>query len=442
MKQIIQTLNANPYYGRIIEWGKLISIAGSAQVLIQAISLISGILVIRILPTHEYGLYTLANTMLGTMIVLADGGISTGVISQGSKVWQDKNQLGSVLATGLDLRKKFAVGSLIIAIPVLLYLLQHHNASWLMSGMIIASLIIAFLTSLSNNIFQIAPKLHQDILPLQKNQVETNLARLILLLATIFIFPWAFVAILSTGLPQFWTNLRLKKISNKYAEWSEKPSPAVQKEILTVVKRALPDAIYYCLSGQITIWLISIFGSTKAVAQIGALGRLAMVLNLFNILFVTLILPRFVRMEVNASVILKRYIQIQAGLLVLILGIISFTWLFPAEVLWILGKDYSDLKQELVLSIIGSCLSLIAGLSFHLSSSKGWVINPLLSIFINITSIIIGLTVIDISTLNGVLTFNILIAGSQLVMHVLYGLIKIMRLLKIPHEGIGISKNP
>lgn len=72
------------------EWAKLIAITGSAQVMVQAIGFISGILVIRLLPTHEYALYTLANTMLGTMTLLADGGIATGVMSQGGKVWQDK----------------------------------------------------------------------------------------------------------------------------------------------------------------------------------------------------------------------------------------------------------------------------------------------------------------------------------------------------------------
>ena len=34
------------------EWAKLIAITGSAQVMVQAIGFLSGILVIRLLPTH------------------------------------------------------------------------------------------------------------------------------------------------------------------------------------------------------------------------------------------------------------------------------------------------------------------------------------------------------------------------------------------------------
>ena len=64
---------------KINYWLKLITITGLAQVIVQAVGFISGILVIRLLPVQEYALYTLANTMLGTMTVLSDGGISTSV---------------------------------------------------------------------------------------------------------------------------------------------------------------------------------------------------------------------------------------------------------------------------------------------------------------------------------------------------------------------------
>ena len=112
MKDILSKLKYHPKYETILNWGKLISITGSAQIIVQILGFASGILIIRLLPVQEYALYTLANTMLGTMTVLADGGISTGVMSQGAKVWQNKVMLGKVLATGLDLRRKFAIFSL------------------------------------------------------------------------------------------------------------------------------------------------------------------------------------------------------------------------------------------------------------------------------------------------------------------------------------------
>src|SRR5450432_1716731 len=314
MKKLVLQIYSNPKYSKVFEWGRLISITGSAQILVQLFSFVCGILVIRMLPTQEYALYTLANAMLGTMILLADSGVSTGVMAQGAKVWQNDEKLGAVLVTGLDLRKKFAIGSLVIATPALLYLLRHHGASWLMSVLIIVSLIPAFFTGLSGTLLEIVFKLRQNIVPLQKIQVMNNAGRLALLCATLLIFPWTFVALLAAGIPQIWANMRLRAISGNYADWNQKPDAAVRKEILYIVKRVIPGAVYYCLSGQITIWLISIFGTSAALAQMGALGRLAMVLSLFTVLFSTLISPRFARLPDNRSLLLKRFFHIMAGI--------------------------------------------------------------------------------------------------------------------------------
>ena len=139
-------------------------------------------------------------------------------------------------ATGMDLRMKFAIGSLLIAIPFLLYLLIHHDASWLMSFLIIVSLIPSFFTALSGALLQVAPKLNQDIGPLQKNNIISNVLRLILIMITLFAFPWAFVAIFGAGIAQLWANFNLKKISLRYANWKQLPDAAIRKEILFFLK--------------------------------------------------------------------------------------------------------------------------------------------------------------------------------------------------------------
>ncbi|SHM79840.1 lipopolysaccharide biosynthesis protein [Chitinophaga sp. CF418] len=425
--KVFNQLSNNPKYTKTLEWVKLVTMTGFAQVFVQGISLVSGILVIRMLEPEEYALYTLGNTMLGTMTVLADGGISTGVMSQGGKVWLDRVKLGTVMATGMDLRRKFAVGSLLVSVPVLLYLMRHHNASWLMSVLIILSLIPSFFMALSGTLLQVAPKLRQDIGPLQKNAVILNVGRLLLLALTIFIFPWAFVAILAAGLPQIWGNFNLRKISASYADWHQKPDPEVRNEILKMVRRLLPMGIYTCLSGQITIWLISIFGTTRGVAQLGALDRLSMALSFITILFGTLILPRFSRLPNNSGLLLRRFLQIQAGLLVMSAFIVLTVWLFSTQILMILGPNYAGLTKEVVLKIIISCLGIISASTFSLFTSRSWAINPFISIPVSIASIALGVAFIDVSSLRGVLGLNIMIQLIQVTMNVTYTLIKIRR---------------
>jgi O-antigen/teichoic acid export membrane protein len=196
LKVYLEKIQAHPHYARAVYWGKAISVTGSVQVLVQAAGLICGIWIIRLLPTKEYAFYTLANTMLGMMTTLADSGISNGVMVLGGRVWQDRKKLGVVLATGLDLRRKFAWGSLTVSVPVLAYLLMHQGAGWMETLFIILVLIPAFWAALSDSLLEIIPKLHQDIKPLQKNQLAVSTGRLLLSGLGLVLFPWTAAALL------------------------------------------------------------------------------------------------------------------------------------------------------------------------------------------------------------------------------------------------------
>lgn len=362
--------------------------------------------------------------MLGTMTILADGGISTGVMAQGGKVWQDKEKLGVVLVTGLDLRRKFAIGSFLFSIPILTYLLLHHGASWVATILIIASLMPAFFAALSDSLLEIVPKLHQDIKPLQKNQINVSLGRLIFTGLTVFFFPWTFVAILASGLTRIYGNIQLSKIANAFVSKDQLSNPEIRKNILKTVKYLLPTAIYYAFSSNIIIWLVSIFGKTDTLAEVGALSRLSMALNVFSVLFGTLIIPRFARLPEVKNLLFSRYLQIQVGFIILSIIIITTVWTFPAQFLWILGKDYLTLNFEFVLIIIGSCVGFFTGSTFSLYISRGWAITPVISIPIMLCSIVVGVIVLDVSTLQGVLWLNILTGSVQYFMNLIYIVLK------------------
>jgi len=431
MRALIHRLNSNPKYSRIFEWGKMISITGSAQIVVQATGLISGILIVRFLPTTEYAFYTLANTMLGTMTMLADGGITSGVMAEGGKVWQDKTKLGQVLATGLDLRKRFAVFSLLVALPILIYLLLHQGAGLWTVLIIVVALIPVFFAALSDSLLEIVPKLHQNIRPLQANQLMVSVYRLILSCASVIFFPFTFIALLANGIPRIYGNLRLRRITYQFADKDVAPDKQVKIDILKLVKRTLPGVIYYCLSSQITIWLMSIMGTTSSIAQIGALGRLSMVLTVFTVMFSTIIIPRFARFPSDRALLIGSFIKIFIGLVILAAVIVGFVYLFPRQLLWVLGSGYSDLSSALILSVGGSCLSLVSGSIFTLSLSRGWVINPAISIPLNIATIVLGILLLNVSTLNGILIMNIVIQIVQITMSLVFFFAKALKLKEV-----------
>src|SRR5437773_11283226 len=84
------------------------------QATVQLIAFSSGILLVRWLPQHEYAFYTIANAMQAALMLLADIGISVGLVSIGGRVWQDRHRFGELLNTGLAVRRKLAAASVII----------------------------------------------------------------------------------------------------------------------------------------------------------------------------------------------------------------------------------------------------------------------------------------------------------------------------------------
>src|SRR5258708_34005755 len=101
---------------------------GSGQMVIQGAAFLTGILIVRSLTPTEYAFYTLAYTMLGTMTVLADCGVASAVLSEGGKVWTDREKLGTVVVTRLKFRGRLAVASLAIASPLLTAFVYSHHA--------------------------------------------------------------------------------------------------------------------------------------------------------------------------------------------------------------------------------------------------------------------------------------------------------------------------
>ncbi|GAA4316652.1 hypothetical protein GCM10023149_13770 [Mucilaginibacter gynuensis] len=394
-------------FEKFSKWTKLIAVTFSAQAIIQLLGLFTGILIVRLLPTTEYAFYTLANTMLGTMTVLADGGISTGVMAQGGKVWQDRTKLGVVVATGLKLRQKFGIVSLLLFMPVLFYMLHSHGASIMVGLVIVVSVIPSFFAALSDNLLEISSKLHQGINKLQKNQLSAAVGRFIMMTGSLFFLPWTFIAILGNGIPRMWANMQLRKISAEYADPKQVSDPVIERDILAIVKRTLPGAIYYCVSGQITVWLISIFGSTQAVAHIGALGRLSTVLTIFTTLFNTLVIPRFARLQEDKKLILSRFLQIQGAQILISVVIVAIVILFPNQILMVLGKQYANLTTEVILISISSCLAMILGVTYSAITARGWILKPVLNIAINILFQLILILTMDLSKTKNVLMFSI-----------------------------------
>jgi hypothetical protein len=346
--------------------------------------------------------------MLGTMTVLADGGISRAVMALGGTVWRERARLGAVLATGLALRRRFAVASLFICAPLLAWMLHSHGANWIEIPALVAFVSVAFVSSLILSLAKIAPSLHQEIFAVAGVQAYQSAARLIFMLILLSLLPTAAAAILCAAATQAMGIRRLWSISSRYAEPRQREDAELRESILKVVRRSMPAVTYYCFSGQITVWLISLLGSTVAVAQVGALGRLSQIMVTVGVVYDSVIIPRIARQRQDPGLLSRRYWQIFASTSAILLCAILLARAFPTQILWLLGRQYGGLQAEVPLCLAGASLSLMRTATYGVVVARGWIPPPILAIPLDLGVQAVLLLTLNVGTVPGVLWFGIL----------------------------------
>src|SRR6266404_4650873 len=166
------------------------------QMLVQLIGFTTGILLVRRLEQHEYALFTIANTMQGAINVLADIGISIGLISIGGRVWQDPHRFGELVSTGMKLRRKLGAVSVLVVTPVLYFMLVKNGASTFYAAGLIAAVLGGLYAQLSFGVLDVVPRLHSDFRQIQKIDFTGSLTRLAVIGALALVFLNAGLAVL------------------------------------------------------------------------------------------------------------------------------------------------------------------------------------------------------------------------------------------------------
>jgi O-antigen/teichoic acid export membrane protein len=402
----------------VIYWIKTLSKFISVQLIVQALGAASGIFLVRTLDQTQYAYYTIALTMQTTMSLLADMGISVGLSAIGGKVWQDKYRFGQLINTAMQLRYSLAGISVIVVTPILIWMLIKNGASISYGILILIVVLVGLNFQLTADILGVVPRLHSQIRRVQNLELFSAVIRLVLLGVAYLTFLDAAVAIgivsIGLGVQRF--------ILGRWVTDSIETKALINLEdrnfISAKVKALAPNAIFFCIQGQLSIWLISLFGTTENIAEIGALGRLGIIFTIINPIMNTVVSPSFARCQ-SKGVLRRRYFQIISFffLFLAVIGILAV--LFHQNILGLLGNQYTDLQTEFFLLLISASLNSIIQIIAYLNATKAWVQYAWVEIIIRICLQIILLLVIDISTVKGILLFGIVSQLSPLAVSLL-----------------------
>jgi O-antigen/teichoic acid export membrane protein len=386
---------------------KIVGNLALVQAGVQVLSFLSGILVIRSLTQQEYAYFTIANTMQGTLNLLADIGISAGVISIGGHVWQDRQRFGQLITTALQLRKQLAFVALVCVVPVLYFLLARNGANLIYNLVLIGLVVGGLMPQLSSGVLSAVPRLRSDVGRIQVIDFTAAALRLIGLIALLWMLTaaTAIAVAMITFVIQF---IMLRRYANGAVELHAATDPEDRHVMVRFIQKLAPNAVFYCFQGQITVFLISIFAHrASAVAEVGALGRLAMIFAVLSNLLTNVFIPAFARCH-QSNKLKFLYAGVVGGVTLFGLVVIGLAAVFPAQFLFVLGNRYSHLAGELVLMVSGAVLASIASAMWGLNSAKGWISGSWLYIPGTLLTQVALIPFVNFSSVSGVLFFNLI----------------------------------
>lgn len=416
------------------QWGRIFVSFAAVQAIAQLLAAVSGILVVRLLTRDDYALYTIGNTMLATLVLLADSGVGAAVAGIGGRVWDDAFRLGRTINAAFGIRNWLRN---VLALPVtllLLVLLLKNGATPKTVAVIIPIVLISAVLALDAGVYIVVPRLKANTRLLQGVALGSAASRLVTTIAFGLIGLSAATAMLSVVAGyavQRWLTMRWAK---RQADLTAPPDPLAAAELKGVLRRQMPHNIYYILQTQISVWLLSIFGSTASVAGLGALARIGVVFVVLSAAMEGVVVPRYARCTDPAR-LATLYIQILTGFAALVTVPAIFVAVMPGPVLWVLGPQYDQLSWELILATLSCALTALNGVSWSLNATRAWVVPPSIYIPVGLALQAFLLFAIGVSTIERVLTMTICVNLVQTIMCVATSVAYIRRFRRQSHAA-------
>jgi O-antigen/teichoic acid export membrane protein len=410
---------STPIIRRALHRARVVGNFAFVQGVVQIVSFLSGILVIRRLEQREYAYFTIANTMQGTLNVLADIGITIGLVSIGGRVWKERHRFGQLVNTALGLRRKLGFVAVVAVVPVLYYMLAKNGASAKYSGLLILVVLFGLAVQLSIGVLSVVPRLRSDIRLIQTIDLTGAVVRLLALLALVYLFLNGAVA-LAVGsavlLLQYWM---LRRYVAGVIDLNASENADDRTAMVGFIRNQAANAIFFCLQGQITVFLISIFGrQVNSIAEVGALGRLGMIFAVLSHLLANVFAPAFARCQ-DAKRLRLQYAAVVGAVVAFSAAIVAAAFFFPGAFLFVLGGKYSHLDRELLLMVGGAVINAIAATLWSLNASKAWIAGSWLYIPLTLGTQLALIPFTDFGSVPGVLTFNLVSAIPSLVLNIL-----------------------
>jgi len=380
---------------------------------LQGLAVATGLVIIHAITKEEYGLYAIVASIQGMAAVLSDSGIGSAVTSQLGRTWQDRDANLGVVLTGLKERQRLLAGTLPICALMMIVIAGGKTSTTNLVAMELAMVCCVYF-EVGTYLYQLVPLYTGKRAELQILQMILGAGRIVSIVALAWLYKINIIALLTINvLYGFATLYFIRKLV--VGTEPSKPifHPGLQREIHQSILRLLPTCAFYAFQGQITTYIISLFGQLVDVASVAALGRIGLLFGLLLNVLAMLGAPAFSKAH-NKAEGLRIFWGIVGTLTLFSLAIFVASLLIPGLMLEILGKNYTSLTVELQITVITTGLSSLAGGIWALLSARGLVGLGWIYIVVTLVVQIAYASVGDLHTVRGVLWFGMATAAAHL----------------------------
>jgi O-antigen/teichoic acid export membrane protein len=398
--------------GWLSRWIRIFAAYFSTQTLTQLLGVVAGLLFVNLMPVRELALYTLAFSVVSFFNFLSDLGSTSSLLHFFHRTGQDRDVFEPYLAAVLSLRRAaflLGAGAVAVAFPLAA---RARGFGWGEIPLVTAGVLACVWFQIQASIRTLALRLHDRYARSYRADVGGALLRLL---------GAGVMAI--TGELAAWLGVAASAAASALSAAIARPErpPAVPAEglsryrhqILRYLLPTLPSALFFSVQSPLTVWLSATFGSTRTVAEVGALGRLGLIVGLFSGLTGIVFLPRLAR---TADDRLYRRRAVQYGLLLAVVAaaLLTAAALLPQAFLLLLGPHYRGLQNELLLIVAGSGLALLGSYASSVNLARGWTRFQGLTVLGELIGQILLVKFLTLSTTAGVLRFTLLSAATGL----------------------------
>jgi O-antigen/teichoic acid export membrane protein len=396
---------------RLLRWGKILSAYLTAQALTRLAGIAAGLILVNLMPVGEYALYTLAMSVLTFFMFVTDLGATSSLLYFNREASRAGESFSPYVDAVLSLRR--GVFAAIAPVVLLVFTVVATKRGFDTRGALLAgaAIVVAvwfqMLSAVRVLVLRLTDRYGRSYVADGAGEF-TRLVGVVAMAIARALVGWLGVVVSAAG-----SGVGAVTAGTVAHPPREQPVPLgpFRRQILRYLLPTLPSAAYFAVQGPLVVWLAATFGGTRNIAEVGALGRLGLIVGVFSSLGSIVFLPRLAVITDDRRY-LRRFLQFGVLLVFLGGGLIALAAGFPDALLLLIGPHYAGLHAALVIVIASSALNLLGGYLVGVNMARSWTRWQAAATGLLVCTQAVAVLLVPLSETVGVLTFALVTSAA------------------------------